>query len=196
MLQLIIFLSLASAQEVPHNKDADLHGRPTNAVDFRGNWKGGGDGVSGEQQLNRMLNMGEPVKERDQVKLKMKPITGQEYTSPAEQLARYNGTSRTGNGAVQNEEGKAATCVPNYATNRKPAAKPAVQGFKCTEIHPASGLAKAGLLNGDVILSVDGKKVNTPQAAAKFVKVIEYLEFDKVVVVRDGREEILAAPLR
>jgi membrane-associated protease RseP (regulator of RpoE activity) len=173
--------------------DADLHGVPDKRIDRKGNWTGGSDAITGDEMQKRLMDvngykkktglaetqrkMEESVEGREAVltPVVVKPDNSME--NPADVLSRYN----------------VARCVPNFTKGRSPAS---VRGFKCTDIQAGTGLAKAGLMENDIILSVDGKKVNTPQAASKFIKKIEIAEYDKIVILRDGREEILAAPLR
>jgi membrane-associated protease RseP (regulator of RpoE activity) len=189
--------------------DADLHGVPDKRIDRKGNWTGGSDAITGDEMQKRLMDvngykkktglaetqrkMEESVEGREAVltPVVVKPDNSME--NPADVLSRYNNAKRDGSGALKEENPYVARCVPNFTKGRSPAS---VRGFKCTDIQAGTGLAKAGLMENDIILSVDGKKVNTPQAASKFIKKIEIAEYDKIVILRDGREEILAAPLR
>ncbi len=158
------------------------------------NFENGGDGVSGQKLGDRMMGI-EQVGSKESIRtVIVKPVD--EMVTPGDMLKRYNETPRTGAGTLQEESPLAANCVPHSVKTRALASGPAFKGFLCTRIHRASGFAKAGLENDDVIISVDGKKIGNAKKPATLLQKIELADYSQIVIVRDGREEILAPPLR
>jgi Do/DeqQ family serine protease len=69
-------------------------------------------------------------------------------------------------------------------------------GIVVSGLHPASPFADAGLLPGDVILSVDGHPVNTPAEMVFRMSVAGLGDAAQVTTLRDGAESTVAVELR
>lgn len=78
-------------------------------------------------------------------------------------------------------------CVPNYTGN----AANRVHGFKCFGIGARGKLARAGLIDGDIILSVDGETLRTAVQAMDLISRIRDDQFVEVRISRDGHQEVL-----
>ncbi len=159
------------------------------------------DAVSGEEMQKRLLKMDEQKEEgstpaAQMQRIQVKPQDATVFETPGDALARFNNTKRTGNGSIQHEVYSAANCVPLVVKGRNPASVGGVSGFRCTKIYPGSGFAKAGILDGDIIKSVDGKRLNSGPTGPRILEKIENSDYSQITIVREGREEILAAPLR
>jgi len=66
-----------------------------------------------------------------------------------------------------------------------------VDGFRFAEIAPGSTYAKSGFKKNDVIKTINGEKVDSPQKAMEFYNVLKSGKTAKVVIERDGKEQEL-----
>ncbi|MCD0460552.1 PDZ domain-containing protein [Roseiconus lacunae] len=69
------------------------------------------------------------------------------------------------------------------------------QGVRVTSVVEGSAAAKAGLRTGDVIVTADGQKIESPQALGQRIADAESDTNMQLVVKRDGREQALTASL-
>lgn len=69
------------------------------------------------------------------------------------------------------------------------------QGVAVYEIYPGSPADKAGLERGDVILSLDGKKVNAPDEAARLIRSRKPGVICKLEILRDGKRQSISVEL-
>jgi len=79
-----------------------------------------------------------------------------------------------------------ARCVPEI----KPNSGAEIEGFKCWEIPSDSPLFKAGVRNGDVVVSVDGNKLNSAKEALVLFNRIKDAGHTEIVVRRQGKRKV------
>lgn len=82
----------------------------------------------------------------------------------------------------RNEQLTQARAVPNFE-NGKPA------GYKMIEVKPGGIYDKLGLKNGDVIQSVDGRKIDDPQKTFQLIGKLK--QGAQLEVSRDGADEAI-----
>lgn len=68
-------------------------------------------------------------------------------------------------------------------------------GFKIYSIRAGSELASFGFRNGDVIRSVNGRVLNSPEKALQVYELEKESRVFEVAIVRDGRDETLRVEL-
>jgi S1-C subfamily serine protease len=68
-------------------------------------------------------------------------------------------------------------------------------GISISEITPNSGAEKAGLLEGDVILALDGKKVDSHSDITSTISAKKPNDNIAVTIVRNGKEQVIFATL-
>ncbi len=78
-------------------------------------------------------------------------------------------------------------CIPNVIPN----SGGQIDGFKCFGIGNVGGLARAGLIEGDIVVSVDGEILRSPVQAMDLISRIQDDQFVEVRVSRNGQSEIL-----
>jgi hypothetical protein len=165
-----------------------------------GGTKANSDAETGEEMQNRILNYekGDPGA-ASATRIQRKEVGApnpEEYETPGDALARFNNMKRSGAGAFKHEPTAAVNCTPQTIKGRNPANAGEINGYRCTKVLPGSGFAKAGILDGDIVKSIDGKKLDSMVTGPSHLRKIENAEYSQIVIVRDGREAILAPPLR
>jgi len=80
-----------------------------------------------------------------------------------------------------------ATCVPYIL----PASHGTVDGFKCTHIASHNPLAKVGILEGDILMSVDGEEITQRNQMMALPERFEAKDYSEIHVLREGNVEIL-----
>lgn len=162
--------------------------------------KANSEALTGEEAQDRILNLDKSQAiQAQKTRTETTVIQGPkptDFETPGDALARFNNMKRDGSGAFEHEARTAANCAPLEVKGRNPASVGGVDGFKCTKILAGSGFYKAGIVDGDIVKSVDGKKINSLLVAGKLLRKIENADYSQIVIVRDGRESILAPPLR
>ena len=81
-------------------------------------------------------------------------------------------------------EQQAPRVVPNYV-NGQP------RGFRLQGIRSGSMFSQIGIRNGDVIVSVDGTDIDSPQRAAELYDALIQNNNVEVTVLRRGREQTI-----
>ena len=79
------------------------------------------------------------------------------------------------------EGGYKAKCTPNRIGAK-------TDGYTCTNIGAGSNFQKAGLQNGDVVISIDQIKIDTPKTAMTMLEAIEKASCKEIVISRAGKE--------
>ncbi len=69
------------------------------------------------------------------------------------------------------------------------------RGVLVAQVNDDTPAAKAGVKEGDIILSVDGKKVNTPNALRNLVSLSDVGHPARVTLLREGKERDLTVTL-
>lgn len=150
------------------------------ATNWKGQWRDGDDSKATIRQGAYDSESNVSTQERVRTVIQ-NPEAGIE--NPADALRKFNSIKADGNGRLQPEDGLAAHCIPKS------------NGFKCNNIRSASGFARAGILENDIILRVDGKKLSNKQGVHLLQK-IENHQYSEITIIRDGRQTSLAAPIR
>ena len=68
-------------------------------------------------------------------------------------------------------------------------------GVLITEVEPASPAARAGIRDGDYILSIDGKQVSSPRELTSMIRQMQPGDRVQIVRWRSGREQTVTATL-
>jgi membrane-associated protease RseP (regulator of RpoE activity) len=76
-------------------------------------------------------------------------------------------------------------CTPSFGEQK-------LMGMKCTGIKPASILHKAGIKDGDIVTSVDGKPTLSPRDMMNSVRDLKEADRASIKVIRDGKERTLS----
>jgi S1-C subfamily serine protease len=78
-------------------------------------------------------------------------------------------------------------CVPSFAKG----SPNKMHGLKCIRVKPGSELARAGIVEGDIVMSIDGEILNSPSAAAILHSKAKTHQFSEIRVLRNGEETVL-----
>jgi type II secretory pathway component PulC len=121
---------------------------------------------------------------------KIVEVNGQQVSNPKQAMELYNEMkTRDTATAVRTDHTENATCVPNIM----PQTGGQVDGFRCFNMKPEDALTKAGVLNGDVIKSVDGEEITSPVEFNKLVLKVQARDYNEIQIVRNGQEQTLRA---
>jgi S1-C subfamily serine protease len=69
-------------------------------------------------------------------------------------------------------------------------------GARIIKVVPGSAAEEAGLLKNDIILELDGKKINSPDQLHDLMEKIEEPRTIKIVIYRDGKNQEIQATLK
>jgi S1-C subfamily serine protease len=76
-------------------------------------------------------------------------------------------------------------CVPSFGEQK-------LVGMKCTGIRSGSILHKAGIVDGDILTSVDGKPTLSPRDMMGAVRDLKEADHAQLKVLRGGKEQTLS----
>lgn len=76
-------------------------------------------------------------------------------------------------------------CTPSFGEQK-------LMGMKCTGIKSASILHKAGIKDGDIVESIDGKPTLSPRDMMNSVRDLKDADKAEIKVIRGGKERTLS----
>ncbi|MGZ3722272.1 MAG: hypothetical protein ACXVA9_05045 [Bdellovibrionales bacterium] len=80
-----------------------------------------------------------------------------------------------------------ARCVPSI----KSGSQGEVEGFRCLTVGAGSTLHQAGIVDGDIVLALDGEKIVRPESMMNLYQKIKSNQYSEIVIRRNGQEETL-----
>lgn len=119
-----------------------------------------------------------------QEKSKRTPITPPAASESIQDSKVEKLTPKQGDVAPKSEPAKKLSCSPNRVS-------PGQIGLKCARVEPGSDLAKAGIVAGDVVMSIDGESLSTETSAAILYAKLKTHQFSEIRVLRNGKEVVL-----
>lgn len=70
---------------------------------------------------------------------------------------------------------------------------PQLYEYRVAEVYPKTIYSRAGIKSGDTLLSIDGKPIQTMEDAINIPNRISALDFNKLLVRRNGKNIVLQA---
>jgi type II secretory pathway component PulC len=115
----------------------------------------------------------------------VKSIKGEKVKSPTQAMELYNETRNDDEAVVQ--RGKTSSCTPIAVPNSDGQST----GLKCFNVSSQSVFGKAGILEGDIVTSVDGQALTAPKSGEILYSKIKTRQYSEIHVIRNGQEIVL-----